>query len=180
MTGPFRRKNRNSIVSGIFGGVMFLVTIGLTGCESWNNDPKNTRVWFPSLCNPGYLNAEHERYCPDGSDPFPDAEIGPKSLVARPSDYGSPRDKTAEVMRSCDNLQSKSKVTTTTTTTTGSGTTTNSSGSGPVPPVIGTPLSSGTTESGTSATHGTANSGMTAGNGTVSPAVVFTSPSVQR
>ena len=83
-----------------FGTLLSLLGIGLissAGCQSLNNDLNNKRVWYPSLVDPGYLNPAHENGYPDGTDPFPSANIGPSSLQARPYGYDLPRNWNAEV-----------------------------------------------------------------------------------
>ncbi len=62
------------------------------GCQALNDDPNNKRCWFPSLMEPGHLNPAHEKYTPEGSDPFPNANIGPKAVQARPQYWENPRD----------------------------------------------------------------------------------------
>ena len=74
-----------------------LILLGAVGCESMNNDPKNTCVWFPSLIAPGYLNPAHEKGYPDGTDPYPNANIGTSSMQMRPQGYDMPRSWNAEV-----------------------------------------------------------------------------------
>lgn len=77
-------------VSLTLWGLLILGT--LLGCQSLNDDPNNKRCWFPSLVEPGYLNPAHEKYTPEGSDPFPNANIGPKAVQARPQYWERPRD----------------------------------------------------------------------------------------
>lgn len=78
--------------------VTALASLLIAGCQSLNDDPKNTRVWFPSLVAPGHLNPAHEKGYPDGSDPYPAANIGTSSMQMRPRGYDMPRSWNAEVV----------------------------------------------------------------------------------
>ncbi|MGI5831342.1 MAG: hypothetical protein ACOX6D_02250 [Thermoguttaceae bacterium] len=81
----------------IFAGLC-LALLGAAGCQSLNDDPNNTRVWFPSLVAPGHLNPAHEKGYPDGTDPYPNANIGTDSMQMRPHGYDMPRNWNANVV----------------------------------------------------------------------------------
>lgn len=69
----------------------------LAGCQSLNDNPNNTRVWFPSFVDPGHLNPYHENGYPDGTDPYPDGNIGTSSIQARPQGYDLPRNWNSQI-----------------------------------------------------------------------------------
>lgn len=75
-------------------GAIFLVfiLIALPGCQAANDNPNNKCVWFPSLQQPGYLDSNHEYYTSEGSDPYMNTAIGPRSYNTRPQGYDMPRD----------------------------------------------------------------------------------------
>ncbi|MDO5554868.1 MAG: hypothetical protein Q4G68_14015 [Planctomycetia bacterium] len=81
-------------------GLLLASLIASVGCESLNQDQNNKRWWFPSLQSPGYLNPDHELYTPEGSDPYMDATVGPKSLQSRPPGYEVPRSRVQQLMDS--------------------------------------------------------------------------------
>ena len=83
-----------------FFPILLLMGIGgtfLFGCQSLNDNLNNKRVWFPSFVEPGYLNPAHENGYPDGTDPYPNANIGTSSFQSRPYGYDLPRNWNAEV-----------------------------------------------------------------------------------
>lgn len=90
----------NFWLDAIIVGFFLPCLIFLLGCESLNQDQNNKRWWFPSLQTPGHLNPDHELYTPEGSDPFMDPTIGPKSLQSRPPGYEVPRSRVQQLMDS--------------------------------------------------------------------------------
>lgn len=88
-SGKIGARAARTAVFCLLTGAVFCV---LAGCQSLNEDTNNKRCWFPSFVEPGYLNPDHERNMPEGSDPFPNANIGPKSLQARPQYWDCPRE----------------------------------------------------------------------------------------
>ena len=93
-----RRKIFRRFVSVKSGLILLVAGLLFTGgCQNLNEDVNNKCVWFPSFVEPGYLNPYHESGYPDGTDPFPNANIGPKSLQARPFGYDLPRSWNADV-----------------------------------------------------------------------------------
>lgn len=68
------------------------VLFSFSGCQSLNEDQNNKSCWFPSFQKPGHLDSNHEYYTPEGSDPYMNTSIGPRSLNARPQGYDMPRD----------------------------------------------------------------------------------------
>lgn len=77
-----------------------LLCLTAVGCESLNNDPANTRYWYPSFGSPGYLNPQHESLTGEGSDPYLDATVGPRSLQARPLGCDLQRSHTSQILNS--------------------------------------------------------------------------------
>lgn len=67
------------------------VLLSFSGCQAMNEDQSNL-CWFPSFQKPGHLDTNHEFYTPEGSDPYMNTTIGPRSLNARPQGYDMPRD----------------------------------------------------------------------------------------
>ena len=67
------------------------------GCQALNDNENNERVWFPSLVQPGYLNPAHERWAPEGSDPFPSASASRSAVQPRPQYWDLPRSWNADV-----------------------------------------------------------------------------------
>lgn len=74
-----------------------LATLALScGCKALNENPKNTRYWFPALCPPSREERElRAKNFPEGGDPYVDAEVGPKSISARPRGWDIQRSKTS-------------------------------------------------------------------------------------
>ncbi len=84
---------KKSIVFAILATAL----LGAAGCQSLNDDPNNRCCWFPSLIAPGYLNPAHEKGYPDGTDPYPNANIGTRGMQMRPRGYDMPRSWNADV-----------------------------------------------------------------------------------
>ena len=78
-------------------GILALTLLGAGGCQSLNDDPNNRCCWFPSLISPGYLNPAHEKGYPDGTDPYPNSNIGTRDMQMRPQGYDLPRSWNADV-----------------------------------------------------------------------------------
>lgn len=82
---------------------MILLALGCgSGCQSLNDDENNTRMWYPSLESPGYLNPQHEAFTPEGSDPYPDGTVGPKAFQLRPQGFDMQRSKATQVQQNRD------------------------------------------------------------------------------
>ena len=77
--------------------ILATALLGAAGCQSLNDDPNNRCCWFPSLIAPGYLNPTHEKGYPDGTDPYPNANIGTRDMQMRPRGYDMPRSWNADV-----------------------------------------------------------------------------------
>ncbi|MDO5580329.1 MAG: hypothetical protein Q4G69_04295 [Planctomycetia bacterium] len=82
-----------SLLLGIAVGALLIGS----GCQSLNESEESKRFWYPSLESPGYLDPEHERYTPEGSDPYPDGTVGPKAFQLRPRGYDMQRSKAYQV-----------------------------------------------------------------------------------
>ncbi|MBR6388479.1 MAG: hypothetical protein IKS14_09510 [Thermoguttaceae bacterium] len=80
-----------------FCALAFVPTLALcVGCKSLNEDPKNDRIWFPTLCPPSESEkAARARTFPEGGDPYLDAQVGPKSFDTRPRGWDISRSRTA-------------------------------------------------------------------------------------
>lgn len=81
--------------------VLFLFVSLLCGCKSLNKDPKNDRIWFPTLDPPSKAEKSARAInFPEGGDPFVDAEVGPRSFNTRPRGWDIQRSKTTDSLGS--------------------------------------------------------------------------------
>ena len=86
------RVTRRAALSYLSGAL----TLGLVGCKSLNDDPNNTRFWFPTLLPPTKEERDaRASQFPDGGDPYLDAEVGPRSLNTRPRGWADSRSRTS-------------------------------------------------------------------------------------
>ena len=79
-----------------FIATAFAALAASCGCKSLNENAENIRFWFPSLVPPSREERElREQNFPEGGDPYVDAEVGPKSISARPRGWDMQRPRTS-------------------------------------------------------------------------------------
>ena len=91
---PGKRADSRKRVATLLCGVA--IASFAVGCKALNEDPRNERIWFPTLCPPSQAERElRARTFPEGGDPYLDAQVGPRSFDTRPRGWDISRSRTS-------------------------------------------------------------------------------------
>lgn len=91
------RRTRRAFLGACFVALTS-ATLNAIGCKTLNEDPRNQRIWFPTLAPPTKKEREMRNHnFPEGGDPYVDANVGPRSFDTRPRGWTDQRAKTHDV-----------------------------------------------------------------------------------